>query len=284
MTKKIVRLTGSRSADERISEFLNREPGRWCMGKSRLDRTFGYQHRELKDVEGEVKELMTDFLEIDIASDRITRYLELQYPEHHEHIINPPHWVFTINAINTDDSGGAWKKAGRNGQNDVLDTSMYAHWRSCEDLNFVGALAQQSSLSSLSPDIGPSTRNMFETLADLETETASQHSSDATDLEDDHTGSDSDDEDLVEARWQKTLMQEPDPTSIPPQESSPGVTTLPSESNDSSTSVQPSDLRDPATFFFAHGCDAVPVVPTSDRALDELFGLWGHLVNVTIRA
>jgi hypothetical protein len=110
---------------------------------------------------------------------------------------------------------------------------------------------------------------MFEALADLET--TSQHSSNATDPEDDDSEDETVDEDAVEEHWQKvSFKQEPDAIIVPPQVPPPEVITSSSESNAPPSFVQPSDLRDPATFFFAHGYDAVPVVPTTDRALDEL--------------
>src|ERR1700691_1255739 len=111
ITQKMVRL-GSRSADERISQF-SIESMEMVQGKSRLDRTFGHHHRALKDVQEEVKKLMSDFLKVDIDSSSIVQYLELSYPEHHEHIINPPAWISTIKSINSDD--GEWKKVNRHG-------------------------------------------------------------------------------------------------------------------------------------------------------------------------
>jgi ribosomal protein S10 len=268
MTKKIVRL-GSRSADERIAKF-SIENMEMVQGKSRLDYTFSHHHRELKHVEEELKKLMDDFLKVAIASDRITGYLELQYPEHHEHIINPPPWISIIKAVNLEDSDGPWKRVGRNGQGDDLDTSMYAYWMSCEDLRFVDSLSYPRAPSP-NHHVGSAGQNMFEALTGLET--LSQHNDDSAELEDDQSDSD-DERGVVEELWQRIpVAQEPEVPIETSHVPSLGVN-KPSESSSNSNalpgSIRPCDLRDPASFFFAHGCDTVPVVPTSDRALDEL--------------
>jgi hypothetical protein len=272
MTQKIVRL-GSRSADERISQF-SIENMEMVQGKSRLDRTFGHHHRALKDVEEEVKKLMDDFLKVNIESSRIDQFLELRYPEYYEHLINPPAWISTIKSINSDESSEEWKQVGRHGRAEDLDNSMYAHWRSGQDLNFIEALGDQIPTST--PDIvhsvNQSQGNMFSILENHDT--ASQHSDDAIELEDDE--SDISDEDAAEERWTKVFLdQRPQTPLVLAQNSSPGDTSLPSQLVKASAPphfIQPSDLRDPSDFFIAHGCNNVPVVPTSNRALDELLG------------
>jgi hypothetical protein len=98
------------------------------------------------------------------------------------------------------------------------------------------------------------------------------HNEDVVELKDDE--SDISDEDVAEGRWTgfnlDQILQTP---AVPAQDSSPGDTYLPSQRVQASAPphfIQPSDLRDPAEFFIAHGCDNVPVVPTSNRTLDEL--------------
>lgn len=264
MTKKMVRL-GSRSADERIAKF-SIEKMETVQGRSRLDRTFNY-HRELKNVEEEVKKLMTDFLKVDIASNRIAAYLELQYPEHHEHIINPPSWILMIKATNMEDSDGSWQRVGRNGQCDNMDTSMYAYWMSCEDLRFVDGLTHPRSPSPNHLIISPG-QNMFGALTDLES--GSQCNSDSAELEEDQSDSE-DEEGPVEERWQNIpIAQEPEVSAETPLAPSPTSPTASLHSDSLSGFIRPCDLRDPASFFLAHGCDSIPVIPMSDRALDEL--------------
>jgi hypothetical protein len=285
MTQKMVRL-GSRSADERISQF-SIENMEMVQGKSRLDRTFGHHHRALKDVEEEVRKLMDDFLKVDIDSGRIVEYLELHYPEHYEHIVNPPPWILTIKSINSDDSGGEWRRVGRHGRGEDVDDSMYAHWRSVQDLNFVEALGHQisPSIPDVNHSVDQSQGNMFSILEDLET--ASQNTDHASLLED--NGSDVSDEDAAEERWtQVSLDQQLDSLTVPEQD--PPSKDIPSSAqparvNTPPNFIRPSDLCDPGAFFFAHGCD-IPVVPTSDRILDELleFGdIWSMSLSERLR-
>lgn len=274
MTQKIVRL-GSRSADERISQF-SIENMEMVQGKSRLDRNFGHHHRELKDVEEEVKTLMNDFLKVDIDSSRIVQYLELHYPEHHEYIINPPTWISTIKSINSDERGEGWKQVGKRGRGQDMDNSMYAHWRSGRDLDFVDGLGQQILSPKPDPGVGPvghSQSNKFSVLADPET-ASQQDNGVIVPGDDENDTSEDSDEDAAEERWTKVPFDQ--------QSNTPAEPALESSSVDVSSSsrfvktnpplhfIQPSDLRDPADFFFAHGCDSVPVVPNSDRALDVL--------------
>jgi len=265
MTQKLVRL-GSRSADERISQF-SIENMEMVQGKSRLDRTLGHQHRELKEVEEEVKQLMSDFLKADIDSDSIVQYLELNYPEHHEHIINPPAWILAIKSINSDD-GEKWQQIGKRGRGEKMDHSMYAYWKSGQDLIFVDALDHQTPLSTddcVVHPVGQSGNNMFSILADPET--TSQVNEDAIELEDDE--SEIGDEDLFEELWMKVpLDQQRDISTIPMQDSL--LADVSAKVDSPSNLIQPSDLRDPADFFVAYGCDNVPVVPTSDRTLQVL--------------
>jgi hypothetical protein len=241
-------------------------------GKSRLDRTFGHHHRELKDVQEEVKELMNDFVKVDVDSSRIIQYLELHHPEHHEYIVNPPAWIFAIKLVNLDVSGGEWKQVGKHGRGENLDDSMYAHWRSGRDLDFLDASGQQNRPSN--QQVGDlarrSNHNKFSILVD--NVTASQPSADdAAELED--SDNDVSDEDNAEERWMKIpLDKQQDMPAVPVQGSVlEDISSLQSAKADPpSNLIQRSDLLDPEHFFAAHGCSKVPVVPSSDRTLDEL--------------
>jgi hypothetical protein len=266
ITQKVVRL-GSRSADERISQF-SIENMEMVQGKSRLDRTFGHHHRALKDVEEEVKKLMIDLSKVKIESNRIIQFLESHYPEFHEHFINPPAWISTIKSINSDDNSEQWKQVGRHGRGEDLDNSMYAHWSSGQDLTFVEVLGRQilPSIPDVVQSDDQSRGNRYSILEHHET--TSQHNEDVVELKDDE--SDISEEDVPEERWTKISLEQT--SAVPAQDSSPGDTSLSSQHVQATPPhfVQPSDLRDPAEFFIAHGCDNVPVVPTSNRSLDEL--------------
>ena len=256
MTEKMVRL-GSRSADERFSKF-SIENLEMVQGKSRLDRTFGHHHRELKNVEAEIKKLMSDFIKVEVQSSSITQYLELQYPEHHEKIINPPAWVSTIKRFNFDADDGDWKQVGKGGHQMDVDKSMYAFWRAGEDMAFIRALRQQAAASSPVSDSGDMQKgNAFATLAEL----------------DDNTDSDIDEEDRVEERWKRVRIT-PE-SNFPPPMASPLISTpelTPTEAGHTPSEklIRPTDLLDPMEFFLAHGCDDIPIISTSDRHLEHL--------------
>ena len=266
MTQKMVRL-GSRSADERVSKF-SIENLEMVQGKSRLDRTFGHHHRELRDVEDEIKKLMSDFIKAEVQSSSITQYLELQYPEHHEHIINPPAWISTIKPLNFDVDDGDWKQVGKGGHQIDVDKSMYAFWRAGEDMAFIRALRQQAAASSPVSDSGDMQKgNAFATLAELDDNT----DSDIDGVDDD--SSDEDEEDRVEGKWKRVQIT-PESNSPPlmasPLISTPELTPTEAGHTPSEKFIRPTDLLDPMEFFLAHGCDDIPVISTSDRHLEHL--------------
>ena len=284
MTQKMVRL-GSRSADERFSKF-SIENLEMVQGKSRLDRTFGHHHRELKNVEAEIKKLMSDFIKVEVQSSSITQYLELQYPEHHEKIINPPAWVSTIKRFNFDADDGDWKQVGKGGHQMDVDKSMYAFWRAGEDMAFIRALRQQAAAPSPFSDSGDMQKgNAFATLAELDDNTdsdidevdddssdevnddSSDEVNDDSSDEVDDDSSDEDEEDRVEERWKRVQ--------ITPESHSPPPMALPLISTPELTPTEaghtPSEkfIR-PMEFFLAHGCDDIPIISTSDRHLEHL--------------
>ena len=270
ITQKMVRL-GSRSADERISKF-SIENLEMVQGKSRLDRTFGHHHRALKEVEDEIRKLMSDFVKVEVQSSSITQYLELQYPEHYEHIINPPAWISIIKHLNSDVDGGDWTQVGKRGHQMGVDKSMYAFWRAGEDMAFIDALSRQAAVPSRVADSGDMQKgNAFAALAEVH-DFQSNTSGDADEVDDDD--SDVDEEDRVEESWKRVQIT-PEPKS-PPSMASPPISTpqlaptkveyyTPSEKF-----IRPTDIRDPMEFFLAHGCDDIPIISTSDCRLEHL--------------
>lgn len=239
-------------------------------GKSRLDYTFGRHHRALKDVEEEVKKLMIDFLKVAIESGQITQYIGLQYPEQHEYIINPPLWISTIKAINSDSDNGEWSTVGRKGHIEGYDPSVYAYWRSGQDLDFIDGLKNQSN-ETTPPAAQPATQAGHNMYSALTTESLSQE--DVVSESEDDKSDDMDDEDMVEEKWLQTSFPQDLGTTQPPAAEAEDPLPAPVSPRAASPSpfrIGPSDLRDPADFFYAYGCDGVPVVPTSNRDLFEL--------------
>ena len=239
ITSNIVRL-GSRSADERISPY-SLETLEKVAGKSRLDRAFGRNYRALKEVEDEFERLIKKFLKISVDSDQIVQYLEVQYPEHYEHTVQPPPWISAIKIATSLE--GNWQRVGQKGQSEAQDDTMYTYWRTCGDLDYLEF--GQDPIPSLPPSQAhlPTTyhSNMFENLEALEIDIADTES--APDSE-------------VEAE------------DLSPSQSL--------ESNKSQAFLL-FDLRNPEEFFVGHGYDGVPSVPSLDRELDVLLAsgeLW----------
>lgn len=228
ITSNIVRL-GSRSADERISPY-SLETMEKVAGQSRLDRAFGQNYRALKEVEEEVKRLIQKFLTIPVNSDEISQYLEVQYPEHFEHTNQPPAWISAIKAISSLD--GVWQHAGKKGQKEAIDDSMYAYWKNGHDLDFLEFRPDPVLDSQPTPaDHLPGDNNKFNKLDSV-----------TAGLDDD----------------------QPEAT---PGENVDSLTPLP---NPPQSSIQLSDLRNPEEFFIGYGYDGVPPVPSSDRDLEIL--------------
>jgi hypothetical protein len=132
ITTKVVRL-GSRSADEMVAKY-SLENMEVVAGKSRLDRTFGRDFRKLKTIEEDLKKLMIEFLRRELHSSHIIRHLEVQYPEEHELLVHDaPIWVVALHELLNRDNEG-WNVVGGNKEQ---DNSIYAFWRSAQDLQLL---------------------------------------------------------------------------------------------------------------------------------------------------
>ncbi len=136
ITRKIVRL-GSRSADERISQF-SIENLEMAANKSQLGWSFGANYRQLKQA---LVSLVKSFSEMKILSSDMMAYIQIHYPEHHEHIRNPPSWINTLMSLggesNGDDKDGGWQTAGRHSARMAPDYTTYGRWLRGEDLDFL---------------------------------------------------------------------------------------------------------------------------------------------------
>ncbi|KAF8070666.1 hypothetical protein FPV67DRAFT_1488261 [Lyophyllum atratum] len=153
ITDKIVRL-GSRSADERIKKFSIEEL-EMVAGRSRLEASFGRNHRELKG---------------------ITSFLETQYPEHFEHVLAPPTWISSIHTLSL-----GWQKVGQRGK-DLQDSenTIYTFWLTGGDLEFLSTeqgLQPQQAL----PHNEPMQENKYAILQEVEYAVADEESSDEED-------------------------------------------------------------------------------------------------------
>ena len=267
ITNKIVRL-GSRSADERISQF-SIENLEMTAGRSRLDRTFARDHRELKLIEEQISKLMKSFSRREISSQQLLDHLEVQYPEHFLHVTNPPQWVLALHA--SEDAQSGWSRVGRGGHQEAEDDSLYSFWKNARDLDFL----TQPPEALQAPDTNDPSHNRFEILSNATNivNVGSEHPLAEKDHEEENDDDEEEEEKETEA-WQNfsvwdsitpsdnsKMSSHHQPLSPPPE---PPVT--PVESIESF--IQLSDIRDPRDFFAYHGHQGIPSVPNSNRPLD----------------
>jgi len=282
ITKKIIRL-GSRSADERISQF-SIETLEMVNDESRLNRTFATKRRELKNIQEDIKKLMGNVLKHDLESDstEVMKYLSTFYPEHRGYLYAPPTWIRNIKALFSDDDNddaGEWQQQGRRGKTFTKDTSFYAFWKDGSDLDFIQALTDGSYApwkATTPPNEAAS--NKFGVL-----EQDSLHESD-----DEYVTSEEDDgsEDLrVEDAWMKVKISTPSPepgdtgeAPVPPTQTHPSSEF--EHLNDADLSQ--ANFKDPEGFLEALGCSQWPVVPTSSRPLNELLEDVGDVWTMSI--
>ena len=272
ITRKIVRL-GSRSSDERISQY-SIETLEMADGQSRLDRTFGNRRREFKNVQEDIKKLMLQVLNLDIESDssEIMKYLSLFHPEHHEYLAHPPHWVSNLRLFdNRDEDSGVWQVQGHRGKRHIQDTSFYAYWKDCSDLELVGAVVDGSyAAQNITPEPKKvSDRNPFDV---LEVEAHDE----PTDEDETSIGDSTDEEEDVAESWKKVRYDAPIESGVQDERPVPRVVTPDPSYGPSAdepephVNLGPEDFKDPKGFLAAIGCVRDPAVPTSDRPLDEL--------------
>ena len=268
ITNKIVRL-GSRSSDERISKY-SLETMENVAGQSRLDRTFARHYRELKLIEEEISTLMGKFKKTSISSDDILDFIKVQYPEHFEHILQPPSWVSTLRDMDLEDSVG-WVTADRRGKAETEDKSFYGFWRGGRDLNFLDLHnAPKQELQLASHEGGVASQNRFISL--FEDTGNNDSTSDKSQLED-SSASDSDEEALEP--WERPGAwgaEQPVTPSAPPNVQQEAVATVIEETGSpkESNPLHSPDLSDPLRFFHALGFHSVPATAASERSLNDL--------------
>ena len=134
ITKKIVRL-GSRSADELISPF-SLENLEKVAGRSRLHRAFAGIHRDLKKCEEDVKAFMKEHLKTSPESQSILDFVEIVYPESHQHFADPPAWIGVLYRAHISTADSQWQRVGKGGKDEAMDNTIYEFWRSGGDLEF----------------------------------------------------------------------------------------------------------------------------------------------------
>jgi hypothetical protein len=277
ITKKVVRL-GSRSADERISQYSIETLER-VNEDSRLNRTFSSKRRELKEIQERIRNLMFMVLKDDLESNstEVMKYISVLYPEHSGYLAAPPMWIQNIKSFfsnDDDDDAGEWQQQGRRGKTFIKDMSFYAFWRDGSDLEFIGALNNGSYApweTTSPPD--ETTSNKFHLL----------EQDSLPDSDDEYvTSEEHDDESLpedlpVEDAWMRVKVELPSfetassrEVPVAPTEVSIAPIQYPEPEFHEDAGLGQADFKDPEGFLAALGCLHWPVVPTSNRPLDQL--------------
>ena len=267
VTKKIARL-GSRSADERISQY-SIETLEMVHQESRLNKKFASKRKELKHIQETIRNLMETVLRHDLASDstEIMKFLSTFHPEHHGYLHAPPRWIQNVKSLFGDDNddAGEWQQQGHRGKTFAKDMSFYAFWRDGSDLTFTEALSD-GSYAPWVPATSPveATSNRFGALEqDPSPESDDENATSDKDEDDDD---DRKSEDLpVEDAWMAVANVEEAP--IPPSQTP--FSPLEPEPRDE-TRLSQFDFKDLDGFLKAIGCPGLPIISLSNRSLEEL--------------
>jgi hypothetical protein len=132
ITNRIVRL-GSRSADERVSEYSIEK----LMGRAPRDRIFGRQFRRVMELEQELTTLIGNIIRPLNSSD-IVNHISIQYPAHASSLRGAPNWIHELHARINSADGGSWEVAGSTkSRKRPPDKSMYSFWRDGTDIDFL---------------------------------------------------------------------------------------------------------------------------------------------------
>jgi hypothetical protein len=283
ITEKIIRL-GSRSADERISQF-SIETLEMVNDESRLNRTFAGKHRELKNIQEAIRELMENVLKHDIDSNEVMEYLSTFHPEHHAYLSRPLRWIRIIKTLfaDNDDGKGEWQQQGRRGKAFAKDMSFYAFWRDGSDLEFIGALSN-GSFAPWRP-VTPAKETISNRFGVLK-------QGDSPSSDDEYATGDEDEDDSlsddvpVEDAWMAVNVKPPSSEPARAEEAPvpPTHTIIPSfepEHRDDA-GISQADFKDLDGFLAKIGCSQLPVIPTSNRPLEELLEEVGDIWTMSI--
>jgi hypothetical protein len=234
ITSKIVRL-GTRSADEKIAKF-SLDQQEMVASKTRLDKTFARDYRKMKTLEEDLKNLMRDFLKRDIHSTHIISHLEVQYPEEYELLMHDaPPWVTAMHSVMAREDEG-WQTAGRKGQQEDNDNSLYTFWRKGQDIGYLNSAARGELRASDLKGKQKMHANKFEYLAADEENPAPDEALD------------------------ENTQAAPEGDEEAPED----------EIEDDPAELKMSDLQDSDSFLRRFDVFEVPPIPATDRSLDFL--------------
>ncbi|KIJ49701.1 hypothetical protein M422DRAFT_66154 [Sphaerobolus stellatus SS14] len=153
ITDRVVRL-GSRSANERISEF-NLETLEMVQGKTSLDNTLSSQYRELKQTQEELNKLLSQITQQQIDPERIKQHLHASYWDHFESLFSPPLWISFLQ-----DEDKEWEIQGSRKRGNTF----YDIWEEGRDLAFLSSRRDSNRRPSTQPSTHIVNGNRYEAL------------------------------------------------------------------------------------------------------------------------
>ena len=250
ITKKIVRL-GARSSDERISKF-NLDNFEMAQGESRLDQTLKSQFRVLKESQNAMDELMSLVRTPTVTDLQVDAFLQIQYPDGHASLQNPPPWV---DALIKDQSSG-WRTAGVVSS----DHTHYSFWENSNDLRYL----KPWKAKALSPRHDGSMSNRFAILEN----NARESSGDKDEYEALKSDTHSDIPNMgIASTWMQTWSSTDE--AVPKDDAEAEL-----EPSGNSPLLGATDPTDPTvfqdTFFSQFNLSSRPEIPTTDRPIEDL--------------
>lgn len=309
ITKKVVRL-GSRSSDERISQF-SIEAMEAVAGRSRLDRAFSDNYREVKAIEQKLRDLMKECLKTSIDSEDIIGHLEHAFPIFFQDLNQPPPWIHFLYSVNGGENG--YVRVSR-GTKDLFasDSTLYGYWLRADDLDFLEEAHLQERDPPPQPQVDvPSAptpeqtssvnANPYEILRHHESKSGASSESgsvvDTSDMSESDLDFDNAEEVLPEEAWMYLTLEAEDDVNadhsqdasdqpfVSPKTPEPAVPTfaevaaepIVADTSSLQEGIQPSDFHDLSQFFAFCGYNNLPPMPLSDRELNTLLdhdGIW----------
>ncbi|KAH7335664.1 hypothetical protein B0J17DRAFT_769497 [Rhizoctonia solani] len=139
ISNKIIRLGSRFAIDERLTQYSLDTIER-AQGKSRLGKSGGAVYRQMKELETEMKGLMTEISAHRVPLDHIEQHISFAYPHHcGELFTHVPAWIDAI-IFKPEDSDEGWETAGGSANE---DQSIVDFWLKCRDLQFLDSKEQE---------------------------------------------------------------------------------------------------------------------------------------------
>ncbi|OBZ65530.1 NFX1-type zinc finger-containing protein 1 [Grifola frondosa] len=139
VTEKIVRL-GSRSSDERIAQYTLDNLDKIAAASS-LDRSMKRQYAIMKQLEGDIVQVM-DSIQLPLLTwDKVEEHLDIHFPDHAESLREPPYWIaaYAERVWADEEVNGDWttvKKKARNADSQ-MDRTFYGFWKDGQDIQLI---------------------------------------------------------------------------------------------------------------------------------------------------